>query len=171
MSYVLLSRMMPSPSWEMDLDYIESRFSSGQAIDVERLIECAKEAAYENYEEGQARIEELTEQLAESEKDRVRHEKRLGRVRRLLKGWVRVLREAAEQSDAARPLTDLLAEVLEDMDDLDIEIDVDAEYEEVRERAVHEPCRSCKVPSVPAEGIADQMLRDCPECGRVWAEK
>jgi hypothetical protein len=34
----------------------------------------------------------------------------------------------------------------------------------------HDVCPKCSTASAPAEGVPDQTLRDCPNCGHMWME-
>lgn len=38
------------------------------------------------------------------------------------------------------------------------------------EQFEHDDCLKCRVPSIPAENVADQTLRLCPNCGDEWFE-
>jgi hypothetical protein len=40
----------------------------------------------------------------------------------------------------------------------------------MQEHFDHDDCPECGGPSTPAEGVPDQMLRGCAECGEVWCE-
>ena len=40
----------------------------------------------------------------------------------------------------------------------------------VKEQFTHDVCSRCQTPSVPAESVPDQSLRNCPACGVSWFE-
>lgn len=40
----------------------------------------------------------------------------------------------------------------------------------VVEQVEHDDCPNCGTPSIPAEGVPDQSLRGCEDCGEMWFE-